>query len=158
MKIKKSWKEKLNKKDLPKIVKLKEKLKTRFKADEMVIPSPREIQEIMNKIPKGKLITVNKIREILSKKHGVRVCCPMTTGIFIWIIANTAEEEKQKGKKNITPYWRTLKTGGFLNEKYPGGIENHKKLLEKEGFEIVKKGKKYMVKEFEKYIAKEIIL
>jgi len=152
MKTKKSWKEKLEKEGLPKIVKLKDKLKRRFKADEMVVPSPREIQEVMNKVPKGKLITQERIREILSEKHGVRVCCPMTTGIFVWIIANAAEEERAKGKKKITPYWRTLKKDGTLNEKYPGGIENHKKLLEKEGFDIIKKSKKYVVKDFEKYL------
>jgi hypothetical protein len=40
---------------------------------------------------------------------------------------------------------------GTLNEKYPGGAEAQKKLLEKEGFTILKKGKRFIVKDFEKY-------
>jgi len=60
-------------------------------------------------------------------------------------LANAAEEQKKEGKKNITPWWRTLKSGGWLNEKYPSGIKNHKKLLRNDGWKIIQKGKKYLV-------------
>ena len=105
----------------------------------MVIPSPLEVDEVMRKVPHGKLITTDIIRQVLAAKHGTTIACPLTTGIFIWIAANAAEEARKEGEKNITPYWRTLKIGGFLNEKYPGGLEGHKKLLEKEGHEVAKK-------------------
>ena len=77
----------------------------------------------------------------------------MTTGIFAWIAANAAEELRSEGKKRITPYWRTLKSKGELNPKYPGGIEAIRKLLEAEGHKIIEKGKKnkkYFVENFEK--------
>ncbi|HRU41646.1 MAG TPA: methylated DNA-protein cysteine methyltransferase, partial [Candidatus Diapherotrites archaeon] len=48
-----------------------------------------------------------------------------------------------------TPYWRTLKKGGELNEKYPGGVELQKALLETEGHTVVARGKRYFVKDFE---------
>lgn len=60
-----------------------------------------------------------------------------------------------EGQKDTTPYWRTLKDGGVINEKYPGGGEGQKKLLEKEGHTIVKKGKIFRVLEFEKYLVKD---
>jgi alkylated DNA nucleotide flippase Atl1 len=66
--------------------------------------------------------------------------------------ANATEETANEGKQLRIPYWRTVKTDGFLNEKYPGGTLAQKKLLEQEGFTILKKGKKLMVKDFEKYI------
>jgi len=47
----------------------------------------------------------------------------MTTGIFAGIAARAAEEMAIEGKQNITPYWRTIKSKGELNEKYPGGVE-----------------------------------
>jgi alkylated DNA nucleotide flippase Atl1 len=72
----------------------------------------------------------------------------LTTGIFAWIFAWAAKEQKQQGTVDFTPYWRTLKTGGLLNEKYPGGTENQKRLLEQEGHEIVKRGKKYFVRDY----------
>jgi alkylated DNA nucleotide flippase Atl1 len=95
----------------------------------------------MRKVPKGKLITINEIRAILAVKHGATIGCPICTGIFARIAASAAGEEAAEGKKNITPYWRTLKEGGVINEKYPGGAEGQKKLLEKEGHNVVKKGK-----------------
>jgi len=48
-----------------------------------------------------------------------------------------------EGKGDITPYWRTLKTGGELNEKYPGGVAAQAARLETEGHTIEPgKGKK----------------
>jgi hypothetical protein len=63
---------------------------------------------------------------------------------------------EKEGKKQITPYWRTLKTGGILDEKYPGGIENLKKRLEAEGHTVIQKGrsKHFMVRDFEKSLIK----
>jgi len=147
---KKSWREKLaDTKDLPKVIKIDDKMSKRWGTGTCVIPAPKEVDEIMKKIAKGKLITINEIREKLAKKHGANIGCPITTGIFAWVAAHAAEEDATEGKKDITPYWRTLKSGGILNEKYPGGVENIKKLLESEGHAIVKKGKKYVVENYE---------
>ncbi len=65
--------------------------------------------------------------------------CPITTGIFAWVAARAADEAAEEGNKNITPYWRTLKTGEIINEKNPDGIEIQKKLLEREGHKIIQK-------------------
>lgn len=120
----------------------------------VVIPAPIEVDEIMRRVPEGKLTTINEIRAALAKKHKATIGCPITTGIFAWVAAGAAEEHRQKGEKNITPYWRTLKTGGEINEKYPGGVEEQTKLLEKEGHEVVQKGKKYVVVDYERSLAK----
>jgi len=151
----KSWQEKLaDSKGLPKVEKITDKMSTRWGTGTVVIPAPKEVDEIMKKVPEGKLITINKIRAILAQKHGATIGCPITTGIFAWIAAHAAEEAKVEGKKNITPYWRTLKTGGVINEKYPGGVETQRKLLEKEGHKVIQKGKKYIVVDIEKYLVK----
>jgi alkylated DNA nucleotide flippase Atl1 len=147
----KFWQEKLaDSKGLPKVEKITDKMSKKWGTGTVVIPAPIEVDEIMKNVPKGKLITINQIRAILAKKHGATIGCPITTGIFAWIAAHAAEEARAEGKKNITPYWRTLKTGGVINEKYPSGIDIQKKLLEKEGHKIIKKGKKYVVVNFEK--------
>ena len=120
----KSWQEKLaDSKDLPRVEKITEKMSKRWGQGTVVIPAPKDVDEIMKKVPKGKLITINEIRRILAKRHGASIGCPITTGIFAWIAAYAADEAAEEGKKNITPYWRTLKTGGIINEKYPGGVE-----------------------------------
>lgn len=106
----------------------------------------------MKTVPKGKLITIHKICELLSRKYNTKACCTLTTGIFIMTAANAAEEMRKEGKTNKNPYWRTLKADGYLNEKYPGGAKAQKALLEKEGYRVIQKGKKYKVAEFEKYL------
>lgn len=146
----KSWVEKLHdSKDLPKTVKLNPKGAMHWHGETMIIPSPLEVDKIMKTVPKGELITIDGIRKKLAKKYKTDIACPLTTGIFAWISANAAEEEASLGKTKTTPYWRTLKTKGELNSKYPGGIENQKKLIETEGHKVIQKGKKFFVENYQ---------
>ena len=147
----KSWQEKLtDSKNLPQVQEITDKMSKRWGTGTVVIPAPIEVDEIMRRVPHGKLITMNEIREFLAKKHGATIGCPMTTGIFAWVAAHAAEEAAAEGKQNTTPYWRTLKTGGIINEKYPGGVAAQKKLLKQEGHKVSQKGKKHIVVDFEK--------
>ena len=152
---KKSWTEKLaDSKGLPKVEKITDKMSKRWGTGTVVIPAPMEVNEMMKKVPERKLVTISEIRAALAKKHNASIGCPLTTGIFAWVSAHAAEEQRQQGEKDITPYWRTLKTGGVINPKYPGGVEGQKKLLEKEGHTVIQKGKKYIVADYEKSLIK----
>jgi hypothetical protein len=149
-----TWTEKLkNNKGLPKVEEIRGNMRKNWGTGTVVIPAPIEVDELMRKVQKGKLTTINEIRSALAKKHAATIGCPITTGIFSWIAAHTAEEQHLKGEVNITPYWRTLKTGGLLNDKYPGGIDGQRLLLENEGHTVVQKGKKFYVLDFEKALA-----
>jgi len=153
----KTWQEKLaDDKDMPKVVEITDKMSKRWGTGTVVIPAPREVDEIMGKVPRGKLITINQIREIVARKHGASIGCALTTGIFANIAARAAEEAAAEGKKDTTPYWRTLKSKGELNEKYPGGVETQAAHLREEGYTIEPgKGKKPpKVKDFEKALVK----
>jgi alkylated DNA nucleotide flippase Atl1 len=157
----KSWQEKLaDKNNLPKVLKLQKQFPC-YNAvhkmgadvgDEVILVNPREIVKIMKLVPKGKVITLVEICKTIAKKHHVKACCSLTTGIFVMTAANAAEEAANEGKSLNIPYWRTLKADGFLNKKYPGATLAQRKLLEQEGFTILKKGEKFMVKDFEKYL------
>lgn len=152
---KNSWQEKLqDNKGYPKVVVIDGKMSKRWGTGTVVIPAPLEVDAYMRQVPKGKLTTINEIRQALATKHNATIGCPITTGIFAWIAANAAEEQKLSGKKTTTPYWRTLKTRGLLNEKYPGGTQGQTILLEKEGHVIIQKGKNFFVRDYEKALAK----
>jgi hypothetical protein len=103
----------------------------------------------MKQVPRGRLTTINELRAALAKKHKADFACPITTGIFSWIAAHAADEAAMEGRKRFTPYWRTLKSGGELNPKYPGGIPRLKKLLRAEGHKIAQRGKRFFVTEFQ---------
>ena len=154
-KARKTWQEKLaDDKDFPKVVEITDKMSKRWGTGTLVIPVPREVDKIMRGVPKSKLITINQIREIVARKHGASIGCPMTTGIFIGIAARAAEEATAEGKINTTPYWRTLKSKGERNEKYPGGVAAQAAHLSAEGHTIEPgRGKKPpKVKDFEKVL------
>ena len=149
----KTWQEKLaDDKDFSRVVEITDKMSKRWGTGTLVIPAPREVDEIMGKVPRGKLITINQIREIVARKHGATIGCPLTTGIFAMIAARAVEEATAEGKRGITPYWRTLKAKGELNEKYPGGIDAQAAHLKEEGH-IIELGigkKPPKVKDFER--------
>ena len=153
MKPRKTWQEKLaDDKGLSKVEKITDKMSKRWGTGTVVIPAPEEVDEIMKKVPKSKLITISEIRVLLAQKHSATIGCPLTTGIFAWIAANAAEEAAEEGKEDVTPYWRTLKSGGELNEKYPGGVAAQAAHLREEGHTIEpgKDKKPPKVKDFER--------
>ena len=154
MKPRKTWKEKLaDSKGLPRTGRIEGKMSTRWGTGTMVVPAPCEVDEMMRRVPKGKLVTINELRSALARKHRVDVGCPITTGIFAWIAAHAAEEDAAAGKSRITPYWRTLKVGGQLNEKYPGGIPALIEKLTAEGHRVVQKGKRFLVADYDRSLA-----
>lgn len=70
----KSWQEKLaDSKDLPRVVEITGKMSTRWGTGTLVIPAPMEVDEIMKQVPKGKVITIKQIREVVAKRHGATI-------------------------------------------------------------------------------------
>lgn len=143
---KKTFNQKLqDSKDLPKIAELVDpKAISMYGGTKLLIAPPLAYDEIMRLVPEGMLITSDYIRSYLAKKHGADSTCPLTAGIFINIAARASVERGV----DQTPYWRTLKKDGELNEKYPEGIDGQRFYLETEGHTIIQKGKRYFVKDY----------
>lgn len=121
----------------------------RYGGNRMYFAPPSDYDALMKKVPEGKVITVGMIRKYLSDKAGADFTDPMTAGIFVNIAAWASF---QRNGKDETPYWRTLKSDGELNDKYPGGVMKQKEKLEEEGHTIIQKGRKnirYYVKDYE---------
>ena len=114
----------------------------------MYFGSPIMYDEVIRKIPFGKILTIEAIRNYFARKNGADFTDLMTVGIFVSIVA-WASHQRQKDK---IAYWRVLKAHGELNPKYPGGIEAQKTHLEAEGHIILRKGRKnirYYVKDYQ---------
>lgn len=139
-----------NNKDMPKIqiVKDEKTIKT-YGGSIMFFAPPIFYDKLMKVVPSGKLTTTTDLREYLAKTNNADFTDPMTAGIFINIVAWASYQRSE----NTTPFWRTLKSDGELNAKYPEAITLQKNLLENEGHIVISKGKntkKYYVKDFEK--------
>ena len=151
------WRVKLEKPsvDLPKIVRVPAKWQKRFGTGTMAIAHPLHVDALIRTVKRGKLVTQTQIRERLAKKYRADHTCPLTTGIFVRIAAEAAEEDRRAGKSRITPYWRVVRDDGSLNEKFPGGPPSQARRLRAEGFAIAPgKGSKLpRVKEFAKFLA-----
>ena len=133
----KSWKEKLHNQDHSKIVEIPPRMVKRFGPGTMLIPKPLDVDALIRKAGKGKLLTVSEIRSRLARDNKVDTTCPLTTGIFVRIVAEAAEEELRDGKKKVTPYWRVIRDDGSLNEKFPGGVNAQARRLKEEGHSIL---------------------
>ena len=136
-------------KDMPKMQRITdEKSIKKYGGDRMYFAPPIAYDEVMRRVPLGKLLTVGTIRDYFAKQSGADFTEPITAGIFVSIVAWASYQREN----DETPYWRTLKANGELNSKYPGGIDAQKELLEKEGHIIIQKGRtniKYYVKNYE---------
>ncbi|MCJ7424061.1 MGMT family protein [Candidatus Bathyarchaeota archaeon] len=144
----KTWREKLEKAQEPKVVETPK--------GKMLVPKPLDVDAMLRRIEKGKIITLNQLRAKLAKDFCADYTCPLTTGIFVWIAAETAEEDLKAGRKEVTPYWRIIRNDGSLNEKFPGGAEAQAARLKKEGHAILpaQDKKPPKVKDYEKVMQK----
>lgn len=135
------WRAKLEKVQPHRLVSLSAAAKN-SRAGSLLIPRPIDVDRVIARVRKGKLITAALIRQCLTAEFNAMdskvrraACdnaagdsdytadsaCPLCTGIFVRIAAEAAEEDRRAGRKRITPYWRVIRDDGSLNEKFPGG-------------------------------------
>lgn len=151
MKQKKTWRDRLaSYPQLPNVKPIPLAMRARRGDGTIATPSPREVDEAMRCVPEGRLATVFGIGEGIARRHGANIGCTVTTAIFAHMVAHAAEEARNAGATAPAPWWRTLKVGGELNPKYPGGIEAQMARLESEGHTVVQRGKRYFVEDFDK--------
>ena len=123
----KSWKEKLNI-DKSFVVKRLDKNFSDMKLGEnMLIATPKIIDEYIKQIPKGININIKTLRNDLALTYNADTTCPVTTGIFLRIVSEAAYEDFLNGEKNITPFWRVVDHESKTATKLACGINFIKK-------------------------------
>ena len=123
----------------------------KYGGDRMYLAPPIDYDRAMRRVPRGMVTTVGEIRAFFAREAGADFTEPITAGVFVSIAA-WASFQRQADE---TPYWRTLKAGGELNPKYPGGIEAQREKLEAEGHTVIRRGRKnfrYYVENYEKVL------
>lgn len=113
----KSWREKMDNPNLPKVVDIPPKMQKRLGVGTLLVPSPRDVEAVIRAIPEGTVKTVSQVRADLAAKYGTTSTCPLCTGMFVRIVGEVAEEEAREGKSGIAPYWRVVRDDGTSNPK-----------------------------------------
>lgn len=137
---KKSWAEKIKKEQKDQLTKI-DKPFAGFPANSsMYIATPYIIDQYIQSIPKGKSIEVLTIRKDLAAENHVDFTCPLTTGIFLRIVAEAAYEQYEKGValKNITPFWRVIEPDSPLAKKLSFGQQFLIEQRQKENLSTIK--------------------
>lgn len=130
------WREKLENGQHAKIVSIPERMQKRFGTGTMLIPKPLDVDALVRRVPKGRLITQSQIRSALAQASGADTTCPLVTGILIRIVAEAAHEAAALGNTRITPYWRVVRDDGALLDQLPGGTKAQGEHLAAEGHAV----------------------
>lgn len=136
------WRRKLEKHEPPRIETAPDEWAERYGGHKMLIANALLVDEKLRQVPPGRLITIRRLREQLAADFDADFACPLTTGIFARIAAETSEEDRSAGRPDPTPWWRLVKDDGSLNPKLPGGGPLQARYLNEEGVRLEPKGKK----------------
>ena len=83
----------------------------------MLIPTPFMIQEYINHIESGTISDVEIMRNDLAIEHGAAFTCPMSTGIFLRIVAEYNYENLSQKRTEICPFWRIIDPNSKLSDR-----------------------------------------
>jgi hypothetical protein len=91
----------------------------------MMIASPEIIDRYVRNLTPGQFITPKELRADLADSHKAEHTCPVTTGIFLRVVAEAAWEQHLAGvpMKDITPFWRVIEPESPLAGKLACGLE-----------------------------------
>lgn len=87
----------------------------------MLVGTPKMIDAYIKSVPTGKTKTMRQLRNELARRHRYDATCPVSTAIFVRLVAQAAIEEMDSGKspRDVTPFWRVVapddKIAGKLN-------------------------------------------
>ncbi|MBL8059138.1 MAG: hypothetical protein JNK63_00310 [Chthonomonas sp.] len=85
----------------------------------LLIPTPLMVDAYMRAIPRGEARSLVQMRETFAHESGADATCPLTSGIFLRIVAEAAHEEMSLGKSQaeVAPFWRMIDAKAPVRKK-----------------------------------------
>jgi hypothetical protein len=122
---KKTWTEKLDPQIEAKVVTTDKNFAGVPAGSQLFVPTPRIVESYIRKIPRGVSVSPQTLRKDLASEYKAEATCPVTTGIFLRIIAEAAFEQLQAGKKikDIAPFWRVVDEASPTAKKLSFGTD-----------------------------------
>jgi alkylated DNA nucleotide flippase Atl1 len=122
----------------------------RHPAGRMLVASPLEIYEVVERIPPRRVLTLTDLRATMATKFWADYTCPATTDQCLRIVTEAAHEERGQAGPPL-PTWRVVRDDGSLIDQQPGGAEAQAARLEAEGVDIFRFGGRLLVGNVEHY-------
>lgn len=121
----KSWSEKFNTRKEPEVKRVDEKFADIPAGATMLIATPAIVEAYIKEIPKGKRGDIRTMRKDLAAQYHAEYTCPVTSGIFLRIVAEKAYEDHMQGKKvnQVTPFWRMIDPASPAAKKLSFGTD-----------------------------------
>ena len=113
--------ERLNKAKSPKVVILEKDFAGIRAGSSMFVATPKIVDEFINKMPYGRFITMPELRADLAIEYDCDATCPVSTAIFLRVVAEAALEHLEQGATtaDITPFWRVVAPGDKVSARLP---------------------------------------
>jgi hypothetical protein len=115
---KKTWAEKMNAKP-PHHVVLEKDFAGIPKGAKLHISSPVEIAAELKTIPPGSFMSIQAFRRRLAEKNKCDATCPVSTSIFLRIVAEHTWEEfnSSSSTQELAPFWRVVESSSPMAKK-----------------------------------------
>lgn len=120
---KKSWQDKFNSRAQPAIEVLEKPFAGLQPGQTLLISTPAELDAQLRQIPYGQTESVANLRQTLAALHRADSTCPLTTSIFLRIVAEVALEQIAHGQpvSDVAPFWRVVEPKSPLAQKLSCG-------------------------------------
>jgi hypothetical protein len=98
----------------------------------MLISSPGDIAAYLARIPRGETRTIHRLRNELARKAGAQAMCPVTTAIYLRVVAEVSLRDLADGKAlyEVVPFWRVVTPDSTVAKKLSCGTDHVAHLIE----------------------------
>jgi hypothetical protein len=123
MAAKKSWRQKIDSAPEAHADRLAKDFGGGKAGDLMFIASPKLVRDYIQAIPRGATREIADMRGQFAKQNAADVTCPITSSIFVRIVAEAAIDEMNAGAPPdaVTPFWRIVDPKGPVAAKLSCG-------------------------------------
>lgn len=89
----------------------------------LFIGSPGVFANYVSRIPAGETRAVDSMRNELARRHAATATCPVTTAIYMKVVAELAISEMNKGAEasKVIPFWRIIEPGSKIARRLSCG-------------------------------------
>lgn len=101
--------------------------------DMMLVATPLMVDAYIRSIPNGRTKTIPDMRDDLARAEGCHGTCPMSTAIFVRMVAEAALEDIADGKavSEVSPFWSMITSQDKMAKKLnvdPAWIDEQRQL------------------------------